>query len=215
MTQKHTERYDLYGKLKDTIIFSNKKILDFGGSFGNLIESSNGEILSTDYTCVDVDKIAIAEGKKNFPDATWLCYNRYNTMYNPNGDDVWPELGRYDLIFSYSVFSHSSYEDLISTIKYFKTILTNDGEIFISYPSQTNSKLVDWLTKKRINDYGSCDTIVPNSTYIYLKDNKIINTIPDKSNYFFTLYNDDFIKKLGEVVVIENFPQHFLKITKK
>lgn len=214
MKQRHTDRYDLYGKLKSTINFSNRKILDFGGSFGNLIESSNGKILSNNYTCIDVDNIALDEGRKNFPDANWIWYDRYNTMYNPDGIDIWPKLDKYDLIFSYSVFSHSNYNDLISTIEYFKTILTDNGEIFISYPSQTHDKLVDWLTEKRTAQYGSCDKIVPNSTYIYFRDNEIINTMPDKSEHFFTLYNDNFMKKLGEVVVIKNFYQHFLKITK-
>lgn len=212
MKQQHTDRYDLYGKLKGTIDFSNKKILDFGGSFGNLIESSNGNILPNNYTCVDVDNVALNEGRKNFPDANWIWYDRYNTMYNPRGSDIWPKLSNYDLVFSYSVFSHSSYEDLISTIEYFKTILFNKGEIYISYPSQTNSTLIKWLREKRTLQYGSCDEIIPNSTYLYLKDNKIINTTPNQSDHFFTLYNDNHLKELGEIVVVDNLFQNFLRI---
>jgi 2-polyprenyl-3-methyl-5-hydroxy-6-metoxy-1,4-benzoquinol methylase len=211
--KKHTDKYDLYNWVNDYINFDNKKILDFGGSFGNLIASSNGNILQDNYTCLDVDKIALHEGKTNFPSAKWIWYNRYNTMYNPNGTQEWPKLEKYDIIFSYSIFSHSSYEDLISTVGYLKTLLNKDGKIYISYPSQSNKKLVSWLMEKRIRDYGSCDSIVPNNSYIYLAENKVVNTVPHSSDHFFTLYNDNYISTLGEVIYVDTILQNFLKIT--
>ena len=51
------------------IDFNNKKVLDFGGNFGtldmgfgNLLEHNN--ILSENYTCVDIDKQAMDKGRQ-------------------------------------------------------------------------------------------------------------------------------------------------------
>jgi hypothetical protein len=210
--KRHTETYDLYGYLKDYIDFDNKTILDFGGSFGNLIISSNGKIEEKNYTCLDVDKFALLEGQQNFPNAQWVWYNRYNTMYNPSGNKEWPLLNTYDLIFSYSVFTHTSYQDLLETIAYLKTRLNKNGEIYISYASQSNKLLIDWLTEKRIKDYENFDTIQFNNKYVYIKDNKVVDSIPSQSTHFFTLYNDDFLKNLGDIIKTDCALQDFLRI---
>jgi 2-polyprenyl-3-methyl-5-hydroxy-6-metoxy-1,4-benzoquinol methylase len=209
---KHNEIYDLYSCLKKYINFENKTILDFGGSFGNLIASSNGKISEKNYTCVDVDSEALKEGYKNFPHAQWIWYNRYNTSYNPTGKDVWPDLKKYDLIFSYSVFTHSSYEDLVETISYLKTRLNKDGEIYISYASQDNISLINWLTSKRASEYGFFDKIVKNDTYVYIKDNIVVNEIPSQSKYFFTLYNDSYLESLGDIIKVDCVLQDFIRI---
>ena len=211
--KQHSERKPhLYQCLQNYINFENKTILDFGGSFGNLIISSNGKIQEKNYTCLDVDKFAVEEGRTNFPDAKWLWYNRYNVMYNPTGNIQWPELDTYDLIFSYSVFTHSSYEDLLDSISYLKTRLNKNGEMYISYASQENEPLINWLTNKRKQDYGSFDSIIPNNKYIYIKDNKVVDNIPDCCTHFFTLYNDDFLKELGDTIKFDGLLQNFLRI---
>ena len=210
--KQHVEKYGLYECLQNYINFIDKTILDFGGSFGNLIISSNGKIQEKNYTCLDVDKIALAEGQENFPNAKWIWYNRHNVMYNPAGNDEWPELGTYDLIFSYSVFTHSSYEDLVKTVSYLKTLLNKNGEIYISYASQFNKPLIDWLTNKRVRDYKNFDDIVPNNKYIYIKDNKVTDTIPNQCDHFFTLYDDNFLRSLGDIVRFDGVLQDFLRI---
>lgn len=210
--EKHVETYDLYGCLKNYINFDNKSILDFGGSFGNLIISSDGKIQEENYTCLDVDSIALNKGRQQFPNAQWIWYNRYNTMYNPLGDRKWPDLNTYDLIFSYSVFTHTSYQDLLETILYLKTRLNKNGEIYISYASQDNIALIKWLTDKRIKDYKVFDSITYNNKYIYIQDNKVVDEVPYQSNHFFTLYNDDFLKKIGNIVKVDCVLQDFLRI---
>ncbi len=62
-----------------------KAVLDFGGNQGNLLVDSNGRICPQDYYCVDVIREAIDEGRKQFPEAHWVHYNRYNCSFNPEG----------------------------------------------------------------------------------------------------------------------------------
>jgi len=95
------------------------KILDFGSNCGNLLKSSRGKINPKQYTGIDVDADSITEGKRLFPTANWVYYNRQNPAYNPDGENILPTLNeKYDLIISYSVFSHTSVEDMIETVEY-------------------------------------------------------------------------------------------------
>lgn len=203
---------------KNMIDFNNKKVLDFGGNFGtldmgfgNLLEHNN--ILPENYTCVDIDKQAMDKGRQKYPNAEWIYYNRYNPMYNPNGQkDLFPTINKkYDVIYSYSVFSHTSYKELLDFIQYFKTILTENGFMYLSVPCYED-KIIKWFYHKRIKDYGECDNIhmLPES-YIYLVDNKIKDKIPEKCQHLVTIYNKDFLKTIGEIVTT-NLPQSFLKI---
>lgn len=219
--------------------FQNKKILDFGGNFtindpggdprekdpnytkkagypiGNLL-LMNPDLPNENYTCVDINHKSMLEGKERFPNAKWIHYNRYNPMYNPKGNKKeFPDLNeKYDLIYSYSVFSHTAYEDLIEFIQFFKTKLNKDGVMYLSVVINTDV-IVRWFEGKRNYEYGNCDSLsfCP-ETYYYLVDNKIQDEIPDSCKYLVTVYNKEFLRDLGEVVT-SNLPQSFLKISYK
>ena len=81
----HNRDHDLYTPLSQSFNWENLKILDFGGSKGNLLRSSKGKILPTNYTSVDVDTEAIALGKKDYPEADWIHLDLYSPVYNPSG----------------------------------------------------------------------------------------------------------------------------------
>jgi hypothetical protein len=71
-----------------------KTVLDFGGNRRNLLIDSIDRIRSQAYYCVEVIKEAIDEGRRRFPEAHWVHYNRYNCSFNPEGtaDLLIPEL---------------------------------------------------------------------------------------------------------------------------
>jgi len=202
---RHTEEYDLYSCYSTIINFKNKKILDFGGSFGNLIRSSKGKIEPNNYTSIDVDIHALHKGKIDYPDANWIHYSAPNPMYNPNGTETLPQLGKYDVIFSYSVFSHTSYEYFYETANLLKNYIANNGKIYLSFCSQHDPFLVEWFTDKRIRDYGWCDEIKKNDSYVYLVDNQIKETVPFKCNHLVTFYNDNFLKNMGTIHNLGSF----------
>ena len=95
--------------------WTGKTVLDFGGNQGNLLVDSNSRIRPQDYYCVDVIKEAIDEGRRQFPEAHWVHYDRYNCSFNPEGtvDIPIPELEvAFDFIVAYSVFTHIAREEM-------------------------------------------------------------------------------------------------------
>lgn len=92
-----------------------RMVLDFGGSDGNLLRNDDCAIAPRDYWCVDVVKDAVDEGRRAFPDAHWVHYDRYNCSFNPDGvpDLPVPDLGvAFDFILAYSVFTHTTLEEM-------------------------------------------------------------------------------------------------------
>ena len=92
-----------------------KKVLDFGGSDGNLLLNDDCVIRHDDYHCLDIVRDAIEEGRRNFPAAHWHHYDRYNCSFNPTGIPGFaiPDLGvPFDVILAYSVFTHTTREEM-------------------------------------------------------------------------------------------------------
>ena len=214
---RHPFIYDLYSNLQNIIEFQDKKILDFGGSWGNLIRSSNGNIKEENYTCLDVDQTALTEGSVVFPNANWLHYNRKNVTYNPNGNDntkVCDALGdqKFDLIFSYSVFTHMPYEDLENLILELKNHLTSNGKMFISVCLQEDTNLLEWYKQRRIDEFGQQEDYTLNSSYIYIADNKQVTELDKEYERFLVFYNKTFIEKFGIIHSDANIFQSLLEV---
>jgi hypothetical protein len=92
-----------------------KRVLDFGGNKGNLLLDPACTIRHQDYYCLDVIGEAIEEGRKTFPDANFIHYDRYNCSFNPEGvrELPVPDLGvEFDFILAYSVFTHTTFEEM-------------------------------------------------------------------------------------------------------
>lgn len=168
----------------------NYKILDFGSNSGNLLKSNPGIIKHTNYTGLDVDHDAILEGQLLFPKATWYSYNRYNPVYNFTGDNSLPILkDTYNLILSYSVFSHTSIEDMLELVEYLYSRLEENGKIYFTFCNVNNRNCVEWFRNRRID----CDQ-VPDSDFVYLVDNKVTYSVPTNTcQHFVSFYNSDWI----------------------
>ena len=197
---KHTMKYDLYTPLSNVVNLDNVDILDFGGSFGNLIRSSNGNILPKNYTCVDVDGDALSVGRKDYPTATWIHLDLYNPMYNPTGNNTIDFPKKYDVIFSFSVFAHTTFEYFLETIETLKKYLTPTGKIYITMVTSSNDIFIKWIIDKRVLDYGKCDEFIDTDSYFYLVDNKIKYTVPLECNHLITVYNENFLSKIGNLL---------------
>ena len=197
---KHPFVCDLYSGVKDTIDFENKKVLDYGGSFGNLIISSNDKIKEENYTCLDVDAVALEMGRNRFPNAKWLYHNRHNPMYNKAGDNSFSnELETYDVIFAYSVFTHTTYEEFLWTIEKFKHHLNPGGSIYVTVCLQQDTRLLEWYRSRRIDEFGSQDDYVLNDSYIYIIDNMQSTVVPKDCNRLLTFYDKWFIMETSEI----------------
>lgn len=196
-----------FKELNKVIDFKNKKVLDFGGSWGNLIISSCGEIKPENYTCLDVDQQALKEGKEKFPTAEWIHYNRKSTVYNfrggadPKKATIKNAISdkKYDIIFAYSVFTHMTYDEFLLTINELKEQLADGGKIFVSMCLQQDTELLNWYNKARvIQGYRDINYRL-NDSYIYVLDNIQVDIVESnqKHKHFLVFYDKTFIEKHG------------------
>ena len=170
-------------------------LLDYGSNYGLFLKSSKSDFIQSNYTGLDVDIAAIKEGQQLFPDAKFIHYDRYNIMYNVTGKkDIWPDLHEqfYNII-SYSVLTHTTVEDTLSTVEWLYHHLKPKQKMFLTWLDIENNKALEYFQNKRIKDFGSCDQI-QTTDYIYLVDNKITK-IPQEG-MFLVFYNQAFLRNL-------------------
>lgn len=195
-----TNRFPIFKEVFGDI--SDAKILDFGGSSGNLLYFSNKEIKEELYTCTDIMTSALTKGIKEFPKANFIHYDRFNWMYNHNGnkDLVFPKLDNtYDYIWAYSVFSHTDLDEFCKTIKWM--ISLNPKKIAVSF-LDNSSGLLEYFYNKRIDEYGHCINIKELTDFdmFSLIDNNLVISNTEKlekhkCKHFITFYKLDFLKK--------------------
>ncbi len=116
--------------------WAGRKVLDFGGNEGTLLLDSNGRINASNYYCLDVIKEALEEGRNRFPEAHWIRYNRYNCSFNPEGIKGLPipDPGvEFDFILAYSVFTHTTKEDMHSFVEQLVELLAAGGTLAFTF----------------------------------------------------------------------------------
>src|SRR5829696_3837762 len=129
-------RFSYFNEQLGCPVWTGKQVLDFGGNEGNLLMDEDCTIDPEHYYCVDVLEDALAEGRKRFPKAHWFHYNRYNCSFNPDGvrDLPVPDLGvKFDLILAYSVFTHTTREDMHSLLKDLQGHLAPGGTVAFTF----------------------------------------------------------------------------------
>ncbi|HUS09289.1 MAG TPA: class I SAM-dependent methyltransferase [Pyrinomonadaceae bacterium] len=117
-------------------VWRGKKVLDFGGNEGNLLMDNNCTIDPENYYCIDVLEEALAEGRKRFPQAHWIHYNRYNCSFNPEGIRGLPipDAGiNFQMILAYSVFTHTTRDEMHSLVNELQAYLAPGGTLAFTF----------------------------------------------------------------------------------
>jgi SAM-dependent methyltransferase len=128
---EHLTYFDL---LLDRPNWEDAKVLDFGGNRG--ITLTAGRIRESNYWCVDVSLDAIDQGRRDYPNAHWIFYNRYNFHFNPTGIEKLPiplEGRSFDYILAYSVFTHTSKAEMIELVESLRGLLADDGRLAFAF----------------------------------------------------------------------------------
>lgn len=152
-------QFAYFNKQLDYPDWDDKAVLDFGGNWGNLLHNSDCTIRPENYYCLDVLAEAIEEGRKKFPLAHWFHYNRYNCSFNPEGfeDEPVPAMGtEFDLILSYSVFTHTTLEEMKDLVGQLGARLAPGGVLaftfidphFHSWPETYDGNNLQWRLEK-------------------------------------------------------------------
>jgi SAM-dependent methyltransferase len=129
-------QFAYFDELLDYPDWYGKKVLDFGGCDGNLLRNPDCTIRHEDYWCIDVVRDAIEEGRRNFPRAHWVHYDRYNCSFNPDGvrDFPIPDLGvEFDVILAYSVFTHTTREEMNDLVEQLRARLAPGGALAFTF----------------------------------------------------------------------------------
>ncbi|MCB9232383.1 MAG: class I SAM-dependent methyltransferase [Bacteroidia bacterium] len=131
-----TTQYFYFNTLFGGIDWTNKKILDFAGNIGPFLLGCPDNIRPEDYTCLDVDKVAIEIGKKNHPRGNFEVYNRYSCYDNPEGIVGFPiPYGpeTFDIVIAFSVFNHVSKPDMLELVGQLRNTLKPGGIMGFTY----------------------------------------------------------------------------------
>ena len=129
-------RFAYFDRQLDYPDWRGKAVLDFGGNIGGLLRGSNRAIRPEDYYCADVLQEAMTEGRKSFPQANWIHFNRYNCSFNPEGIEGLPipDMGiEFGMILAYSVFTHTTREEMNELVGRLQTRLAPGGALAFTF----------------------------------------------------------------------------------
>ena len=159
--QYNTELYEfrpnLYQFLDGIVPLKDKKILDWGCKTGGLLFFSEGEIKQENYTGVDVSSKSLKVLKDTFPRASTIHYDKYNNGYNHNGEEYcsWCLEDKYDVIFSYSVFTHTSFSEFKDVFNKHKEHLNEGGIMIHTFANIKNKEHTEYLlNEKQFKSYS-------------------------------------------------------------
>lgn len=132
--------------------WSDKLVLDFGGNQGNLLRDPLCVIPHRNYYCLDVLSDAVNEGMKNFPEAHWIHYHRYNRSFNPEGvvDLPVPNVGvKFDVVVAYSVFTHTTFEEMKELVGQLEALLAPGGALAFTFIDPHYGNNLQWRLERR------------------------------------------------------------------
>lgn len=117
-------------------VWKGSKILDFGGNVGGFLTRAGDSVDHDDYWCVDLHQFAIEEGRRNFPRAHFVHYNRYSSEFNPNGVRYLPipDCGlKFDIILAFSVFTHTHQSEMLDLVGQLQGMLAPRGALAFTF----------------------------------------------------------------------------------
>lgn len=117
-------------------VWKGRRILDFGGNVGSFLVGGGDHIDHEDYWCIDLNPAVIEEGRRIYPRAHFMHYNRYSSQYNPNGVRYLPvpDCGvEFDIILAFSVFTHTDRSEMVELVGALRSMLTRDGVLAFTF----------------------------------------------------------------------------------
>jgi len=129
-------QFAYFDKLLGRPVWKGRKILDFGGNVGTFLTGAGDRVDHDDYWCVDLNQIVIEEGRRQFPRAHFVHYNRYSSEFNPAGVRYLPipDCGlKFDIILAFSVFTHMHQSDLLELVGQLRNMLRPQGVLAFTF----------------------------------------------------------------------------------
>ena len=182
-------------------------LLDYGSNYGMFLDSSKGQFDQTLYTGIDIDDSALADGKKMFVDAEFIHYNGYNCTYNPSGiKGLRPVLNKkYSSVISYSVFTHTTVDDLLDSVKWLYEQLEVGGKLMATFCTIDNSRAIKYITHDKFKSFESFEWFNTHKVFYISEDDLSSVDSPIIGKMVFTLYDLDYLKDILSQYDVEFF----------
>ena len=150
-----TGQFSYFSQQVGEAMWRGKNVLDFGGNIGNILRDPLSTIDHDRYWCLDVDKSSIAKGRKAYPKAHWLFYNRFCFFFNPGGVPhlPLPDMKQtFDYILAFSVFTNTTETDMLEMVGQLEGVLAKKGVLaftfmdpyYFPWPGRYNGNNLQW-----------------------------------------------------------------------
>lgn len=185
---------------------TGKHILDFGFNNGNLLKSIPDDVSFT-YTGVEVQEDFVTSMSANYPEHTFIHFNKYHHSYNTSGNrnleltDVVSDT--YDIIFAWNVFTHCTYEYTKECIEEMKAVLNTNGKIIFNMYSKEQLVTLSNILTRRIDrgqsgngEHVAISSVGSFDNYAYWKNAEelIYDTVIDENlSSLFSCYDMDWL----------------------
>src|SRR5882672_7465539 len=129
ISQRQTQ-FSYFDRLLERPAWRGRRVLDFGGNVGGFLVGAGNNVDHDDYWCVDVSRSALEVGRRRFPRAHFVYYDRYSSYFNPNGisNIHVPDLGlKFDIILAFSVFTHTHKKEMLDLVEQLRGMLAPRG----------------------------------------------------------------------------------------
>ncbi len=129
-------QFNCFDQLLDRPAWKSSTILDFGGNVGGFLVGAGDNVEHDNYWCLDVTHKAIEIGRRHFPRAHFVHYDRYSSYFNPNGvrNLPVPDLGlKFDIVLAFSVFTHTHQKEMLDLVEQLRRMLTPRGVLAFTF----------------------------------------------------------------------------------
>jgi SAM-dependent methyltransferase len=157
---KHSGQFEYFDALLGQPGWRGKQVLDLGGNAGNILLDPNCTIEHDKYWCIDVSRDAIEQGRRRYPEAHFIYYDRYNFQYNPGGVvglEVPAPRHKFHYVLAMSVFTHTTRGEMFELVKDLESLLVEGGVLAFTFldphyvPAGEDVSNLEWYWPKGRN----------------------------------------------------------------
>ena len=129
-------QFSYFDQLLRCPVWKGRKVLDFGGNIGTFLVGAGNNVDHDDYWCLDLNPAVVEQGRRTYPRAHFVHYNRYSPQYNPNGVRHMPipDCGvKFDIILAFSVFTHTDGSEMLELVGSLRSMLVSEGVLAFTF----------------------------------------------------------------------------------
>jgi len=136
LVSTRSTQFGYFDELLGRPVWKGRTILDFGGNVGTFLAGAGSRVEQEHYWCIDLNRDVIEQGRRRYPRAHFVHYDRYNSQYNPGGVRYLPipDCGlKFDIILAFSVFTHTDQSEMLELVGSLQRMLAPQGVLAFTF----------------------------------------------------------------------------------